>query len=175
MVHPHGLVIQNETISDLALGTLGGRTALTLGTAYNGITATFLMKRFRIWVQLKGVTAGEGFPFLVGIARGDATATEIAAALNEGNTSGPQDTTQVLTQDESFVVIQKTVRALFTGGIDNTQGNLAIDISMPGKNGVPFAEGSGWQTFIYNADDDALTTGSTIQGQSQFWGVWLRD
>ncbi len=175
MVHPHGLVVQNETISDAALGALAARASVTLGNAFNGITATFLMKRFRIWIRLKGITSGEGFPFLVGIARGDATQAEIAAAMLEGNTSGPSDTTQMLTQDNAFVVVQKTVRALNPGGIDPTQGSLSIDIKMPGKNGVPFPEGSGWQVFIYNADDDALTTGGTVQGQAQYWGVWLRD
>ncbi len=89
MVHPHGLVIQNETISDVALGALGGRAAITLGNAFNGITATFLMKRFRIWIKLSNLTSPEGFPFLVGLARGDASAAEIAAAMIEGNTSGP--------------------------------------------------------------------------------------
>ncbi len=175
MVHPHGLVIQNETISDVALGALGGRSAITLGSAFNGILSTFLMKRYRIWIDLEGVTSGEGFPFLVGLARGDATVTEIAAAMNEGNTAGPGDTTQVLTQDNSFVVVQKTVRAMHRDQADLTRSHLTIDMKMPGKNGVPFLEGAGWRSFIYNADDDVLTTGATVQGQAQYWGVWLRD
>ncbi len=81
----------------------------------------------------------------------------------------------MLTQDESFVVVQKTVRAMFATAFTDTKGQLSIDMKMPGKNGVPFSEGSGWQIFIYNADDDALTTGPLVQGQAQYWGVWLRD
>ncbi len=177
MGHPHGLVISNETISSLPLGTLAARTALTLGQAFNGITATFLMNRFRCWLVIQGLTAGEGFPFLVGLARGDATAAEISVAMLEGNTSGPSDTTQMLTEDNAFVVVQKSIRAMTPDGDttgNRTGGWLHADFKLP-KRGIPWAEGSGWQAFIYNATDAALTTGATVTGQSQYWGVWLRD
>ncbi len=174
MSDKHGLVIQNETISDVALGTLGARAAIKLGSAFNAITATYLMNRFRLWIHLKGLTTDEGWPFLVGLARGDATAAEIATAMLEGNTSGPSDTTQVLTQDNAFVVVQKSIRQVARSDFADTEGFATIDMKLP-KRGIPFSEGSGWQIFIYNATNSALTTGAIVNGQSQYWGVWLRD
>ncbi len=171
------LVIQNDQIQDISLGTLAARTALALGSQFNGITATFLMKRVKYWLQLEEVTEDQG-PFLVGIASGDAGAAEISSAMTERNTAGPADTTQVLTQDNAFVVVQNSVRMmkLHRNGTDAAPDTWTLEGEVSLGKGIPFREGSGWQPFILNADNAALaTTAPVCKGIIQYWGVWLRD
>ncbi len=169
------LVQQTDTINAEALATLGGRSALQLSNNFAGITATFLMKRYRIYCQLVGRTLADDGPILVGFAKGDASTTEINSAMTEGNTAGPGDTTQSLTEDESWVVYQNTVHAIPLSG-DGTEGTLDTGwMSFGGKNGIPAAEGTGWQVFVYNAGSGALTTGSSVNGIAHTQGVWLRD
>ncbi len=166
---PRGaLVYQSEVIGDVALSTLTGNTALIVSSNFNGLTATFLMKHVEINLQLEGVTADEG-PFLVGIANGNATVTEVTSAMNEANNIGPDDVTQQLTQDNAWVVYQKGVQAMTP--ITSTLHHLKASMSF-GK-GIPWAEGSGWQWFIYNADPAALTTGAVLKGRIRSQGVWL--
>ncbi len=164
-----------DSINAEALATLGGRSSLQLSNNFAGITATFLMKRARAFVQLVGRTLTDDGPILIGWARGDASTTEINTAMTEGNTAGPADTTQSLTQDNPWVVYQNTVRAIPLGG-DGTEGTLDTGwMDFGGKNGIPAAEGSGWQLFAYNAGSGALATGSSLNGLAHTQGVWLRD
>ncbi len=176
MAHPHSSIVQQTLEVDaLALATLAGRTAIVL-RSFSAITATFLMQRFRYLLQLVGVTTADDGPILVGIAKGDASLTEIASAMIEANTTGPGDTTQSLTQDETWVVYQNTVRAFNLSGGDPT-GRFVVDMwqRFGGKNGIPALEGTGFQLFAYNAGSGALTTGSSVNGLCHVQGVWLRD
>ncbi len=172
MVKNTNLVIQNDLAADIALSTLAARTALQVSAQFVAITATFLMKRVKYFLKLEGVTSGEG-PYLVGLARGDMSAGEISAALVERNTSGPGDTTQSLTEDVSFSILQNSVRMLGRNG--KGDGVLLLEAEIPLGKGIPWAEGTGWQLFVFNAGNAALTTGAIIAGIAQYWGVWLRD
>ncbi len=167
------LVIQSENVTNLALGTLAAKTALVLGQAFNGITATFLAKKIVYRMLISGVAADEG-PFSIVTAPGDVSASEATTALIEGNTAGPSDTTQMLTQDNAFAVVRKT-QTMFhpAGGPAVTAWYVDAEINL-GK-GIPFSEGTGWQHFVYNLDGSALTTGAVVNGQVTVWGVWLRD
>ncbi len=164
-----GLVYQSEVVSNLALSTLTGNTAIFLSQSFNAITATFLMKHADVQLYLEGITADEG-PFMIGICNGNATITEVTTAMNEANTIGPDDVTQQLTQDNAWVVYQKGVRNMIplSGG---TQWYLSASFSL-GK-GIPWAEGSGWNWFLYNADPSTLTTGGVCKGRIRTQGVWL--
>ncbi len=165
------LVIQNDLAADIALSTLAARTALQVSAQFVAITATFLMKRVKYFLKISGLTDGEG-PILVGLARGDMSAGEISAALVERNTAGPTDTTQSLTEDVSFSIHQNSVRM---GKQDGDSTNVYFDYEFSLGKGVPWGEGAGWQLFVFNADNAALTTGAVIKGIAQYWGVWLRD
>ncbi len=170
MAHPHGIQQMAEPIDNVPLLTLGSRTALQLSNDFTSIAATFLMRRIRYFLMLHSVTTDEG-PFIVGVARGDATVAEIAAAILEGNTVGPSDTTQMLQSDTPWAVAQNSVELLFPAdslGQYHTRGGWK-------KIGIPWPEGTGWQLFVMNLDGDALITGSEMQGLVQTQGVWLRD
>ncbi len=166
------LVHQNEPVEDVALSTLGARSALQIANDFSAITATFLMKRVRYMLLLDAVTAGEG-SFCVALAQGDTSAVEASQGFTEGNTAGPSDRTQMLTQDNSWNVIQDSVEFLRPAAV-------VADWESDGEwhslgKGIPFPEGSGWQAVIMNLDNAALTTGAIIKGIIQYQGVWLRD
>ncbi len=177
MSHPHSSSVQQTmTVNAAALGTLAGQTALAINTAFNGITATFLMQRIRYFLQLVGRTAADDGPVLVGVAHGDAAATEIATAILEGNTAGPDDITQMLTQDTPWTVYQNTLKP-FIYGAELTEGQIVSSdwVRFGGKNGIPATEGSGFQLFAFNSGSGSLATGQSINGVVQIQGRWLRD
>ncbi len=174
MPHGHGLVQQALNTDGIALGTLNARSAVVLNSQMNANTTAFLMKRIRYFLQLIGRTAADDGPILIGCARGDATISEIEAAMNERNTNGPEDITSMLDQDLVWVVYQNTVvpiqykAALTEGQVDPKW------YSFGGKNGIPMLETVGVQIFAYNSGAGNLATGSSINGQSYLQGVWLR-
>ncbi len=170
------LVIQNQNFSQ-TLGTLGAQTALLLSSSLSSsLTHSFLAKRWRGTIQVDSLDDTEG-PLAIGLARGDATVAEIAAAFTEANTAGPTDTSQTLTEDEVWTIVQNSVVYLEQGnfeqetGTGKTNWHARWDISL--KKGFPFNESQGWVIFIINLDSGALTTGSAAKGHSQVWGVWL--
>ncbi len=165
-----GIIHQVGPIQDVSLGTLAAKTAIAGDLAFTATTAGWLMKQARQFVTVNGVTIGEG-PILIGIARGDATAAEISLAMIEANTSGPQDTTQRRTESDSWIVLQNSVEQLIPNGDGTSHTSSGKWISF-GK-GIPYAETSGWQSFIYNASGSALTTGARADGDVHYRGVWL--
>ncbi len=175
MAHPHSSLVQQAgTINALALDTLAARVAILANTAFNNIQSPFLLKQVRYFVQMVGRTLADDGPVLIGVARGDATIAEIAAALLEGNTNGPEDLTETLTQDVIQAVYMNTVVPFVMRG-DGTEGILDTKwINFGGKNGIPTLENVGFSVFAFNAGSGALTTGSSLNGIFQIRGVWLR-
>ncbi len=175
MSHGHGLVNQNLLIDKVALGTLAARTALILTTQFtNPLTSSFLMRRIRYFLQLIGREANDDGPIIIGCANGDATVSEITAAMNERNLNGPSDITSMLDQDLSWTVYQNTLRKIKMYAL--TEGETDDEwIAFGGKNGIPAVENSGMVLFAYNSGANALTTGSSVNGIAMLQGVWLRD
>ncbi len=174
MSDSHGLVHQNESVEDVALTTLGARSALQIAGDFTAITATFLLKRVRYLLQIVGITTLEG-PFCVVLAQGDVTAAEAALGVTEGNTAGPADKTQMNTQDNSWNLVQASLELLELIEVGNLGHQSSGKwIRMPGR-GIPFPESAGWQAVVVNLDNAALTTGAIIKGIIQYQGVWLRD
>ncbi len=165
------LVNQMIPVDNVALGTLAARTSLILETVLVSILSPFLVKRVRYFVKLHSVTTDEG-PFIVGLAAGNATVGEITVALNEANSSGPEDISQSLTEDNAWVIWWNTVEKLLpvdSGG----EAESAGEWHSLGK-GMPALEAAGVKMFVANLDGTALTTGAEIQGFYQLQGVWLR-
>ncbi len=176
MSHGHGLVNQSLTVDTVALGTLAARTAVIINTQFSAPTNSFLLKRARYFLQLSGRSTADDGPILVGMAHGDATASEIAAAMVERNVNGPDDITSMLDQDTAWVVYQNSVKPFIIRG-DQTYGQVEIsDWFQPGgQKGIPLIEGSGMVLFAFNSGSGALTTGSNVNGLTMVQGVWLRD
>lgn len=174
MAHGHGLVNQSLVVDTVALSTLSARSALDLNTQFANPTSSFLMKRVRYYLQVAGRTVGDDGPLLVGCAHGDASISEIEAAMIERNVNGPDDITSMLDQDTAWTVYQSTVMPLLIQA-NGLTGQTAGHWLKFGKNGIPALEGSGMKIFVYNAGSGALSTGSTVNGLAMVQGVWLRD
>ncbi len=174
MPHGHKLVQNQLQFDNVALGTLGARAAIIINSQWNNPTNSFLMKRVRYFAQIANRSANDDGPILIGCANGDANVSEIADAMNERNVNGPDDITNVLDQDKTWVVYQNTVVPLiYSGGVAEGASPTAW-MDFGGKNGIPNLEGSGVVVFAYNAGVGALTTGGLINGISHIQGVWLR-
>ncbi len=172
MAHAHGpLVIQNLIVSDVALSTLGARTAALLSSSFGTtIDRAFLIKKIVYSLMLSGITAGEG-PFTIGLSNGDASLAEVAAAFDEINTVGPSDTTQERTQDNVWNVIQKTWRQ---PEFKSTAAIAELHEEVTLGKGMPAIENRGVALHLFNHDAAALTTGAVVKGTVQLWGVWLK-
>ncbi len=169
-------LVQNQLEFDnVALLTLTDRAAIILSTQWNNPTASFLMKRLRYFAQYTNRTTNDDGPLLIGCAHGDANVSEIAEAMNTRNVNGPDDITNMLDQDQAWVVYQNTVVPFEVQG-DQAYGQAQPGwMSFGGKNGIPNVEGAGMVPFLYNTGVGALTTGSLINGIVQIQGVWLND
>lgn len=175
-MHPHGIVHQSEDVA-VTLGTLATKTALLLATTQASITATFLMLRVTYNLLLDSVEETEG-PFIVGLCRGDATVAEIKLAMDYANSSGPLDTTQMVAGSDTTVIRWDSL--IYGRQIANEIGTATVNWEFRGtrklgRKGVPWAEGSGWKSFVFNDDSSNMTTGSAMGGSIHSEGVWLRD
>ncbi len=148
--------------------TLAGETASIVESGHStGMLQDFLMKRVRAMWALTGGVAGE--LFLIGMARGDATVTEIKAALEDIQLE--RDRT---TQASKRKVLHETLKLIGAG--TTTEGTLMveIDVALGGGKGIPFEKTDGWSWFIYNVLSGAASNASqVISGQSTYYGIWL--
>ncbi len=163
------LITQNGQVDDVVLSTMAANAALAIDPDFAALTASFLVKRVRYNFQIEGLTADEG-PFTVALAAGNASAAEAADGFNSRNTAGPADLTQSLTQDQPWTVFQNSIA--YFEPFTSTSQRLQTDWISLGK-GIPAHEGAGWQLFLHNADNAALTTGAVIKGTYIVQGVWL--
>ncbi len=174
MAHGHQLVSQVGKVQDVALSTLAAGAAFVLNTTFAGETATFLIKRLRFWLQLRGRTAGDDGPLIVFACNGDVNVTEAGVAVLENNTVGPADTTQMLTQDNAWAIYRWSMTRFQSGGLETEQMTPSYWLKAPGR-GFPAPEAIGWQVMVFNAGNTALATGITVGGIVEAQGVWLRD
>ncbi len=173
MPHGHQLVNQAMLVDAISIATLNARTALLL-RSFSAITSSFLLKRVRYLLHVTSLTVGDDGPILALLAKGNANAAEVAAAMIEFNGSGPDDVTESLTQDEAWVVYQNTVVPFMVTGT-GAHGQTPSDwINFGGRNGIPAIEDSGWSLHAFNAGSGQNATG-TVSGIVQVQGVWLRD
>ncbi len=169
------LRIQNLTSVASALSTLTANEAIIINTELGtALGRSFLMKKLKLSGLLSTVDAADG-NMCMGLARGDATVAEIAAAMNEFNASGPEDTTESLTEDEVWTVIQKSVVWAKQGiQTSDTKHDLLIVDEISFGRGIPAIEDQGVSIFVYNGGP-SLTTGALASVHAQLWGVWLND
>ncbi len=174
-MHPHGLVNQTLVVSNVALTTLAAQTAVVLNNTWTSPEASFLMKRYRMFLALTGMDVGEqSGPILVLLAHGNATIAEVAAAMTELNAQGPTDLTETLTQDNAWAVYQNTVQQAIRGG-DGTQAQIDSGwVNFGGRKGIPNNEEAGVHVHAYNSGGANLVTGIEVNGIVQIQGVWLR-
>ncbi len=144
------------------LDTLAINTALVLLSGRStGMLQSFLMKKVLADVHLSLPDVGD--TIMVGMARGDATITEIKAAMEM--TQRERDMTQQASVRE---VLWETVRML-----TDEVPYVRIVESIGGGKGIPFEDGDGWQWFAYNMGDNAQVGGASVVISATEYGVWL--
>jgi len=171
------LVHQNLTVTNVALGSLGLRTAIAIQSGWTTPNTTFLMRRARMFLQATELATADDGPVLVGLAHGNATVGEIASALTQINSEGPDDITQGLNQDQSWTVYQDSVRQFHRESSGTADKMVYIEsgwMKMGGKSGIPLVKDGGVQVFAYNSGNGVLTTGAVVSGVVQIQGTWLR-
>ncbi len=132
------------------------------------------MLRYRYMLQLSARTVPDNGPIAVIIARGDATLAEIQSSLQESNTVGPKDLTQMLTQDQKWASYGTTLMQMRPSG-NGTEAFIDSGWRNFGGKGIPALEDTGFQVVAWNSGSAALTTGSSIDGSVWVEGVWLND
>ncbi len=176
MTHGHALKIQNLVTVASALSTLTANQAIIINTQFgSGLSRSFLMKKLRMYGLTAFVDEGDG-NLCYGLAKGDATVAEIAAAMNEFNANGPEDTTETLTEDEVWTVIQNSlVWGKPSGEADGASGShdITFDGEISFGKGIPAVEDQGVSIFVYNGGP-SMTTGALASVHAQIYGVWLR-
>ncbi len=158
-------ILPNRISATAGLPSLAAVTAVQIAGGHStGLLQSFLMKRVTARWALKGGVDEE--IILIGMARGDATVTEIKAALETTQVERNQKN-QAAVRDVLFETL-KIIRHEKDGGM------AEIDVSIGGGKGIPFEDGDGWQWFAYNLDNDSLSAGAQeIMGQLCYYGVWL--
>ncbi len=167
MPKQQGIQILTDSAPAVVMDTLAGLTALDVDTTHaTGLLQSFLMKKVSARFHLRGRTADdEGL--MVGLARGDATITEIKAALEDSQLER-DNKSQAAKRD----VLHETLRMLQPAG-DTTEAWAELDVSLGGGSGIPFEDGDGWKVFVYNFGSGSLTTGSVLDFHATYWGIWL--
>ncbi len=171
MSRESNLVIQSILIS-VSLGTLSPGARLALSTAFQGITQGFLMKKVKVFLFIEGITSSEG-PFAFALSPGDVSDAEAANALTAATTTDAHDTSARLSQENQWNIIQSTLKMFQPQRTAGEDAWIMEEISL-GK-GIPFGEDTGWTPNLFNLDPSALTTGASVKGIIQFYGIWLND
>ncbi len=157
--------------TDTNLGTLATLTAVSLDSTYgSGMTRTFLLKYFKYLLILESLTTTEG-PVIIGLAKGSATAAEIASAF-VNDSPDPDDATSLTIVAARQAVFWQSVQIL--DGRTDTVNSAKVQMGARGK-GIPIIEDDGIQLFAFNADISSLTTGARVRGMYFLEGVWLND
>ncbi len=130
-----------------------------------GLLQSFLAKKLR--AHITWLTPDAEDTILVGVARGDATVTEIKAALET-----EQVERDMQDQANVRVVLHETVH-LMHADVNSRIDPIDMEISLGGGKGIPFEDGDGWQWFAYNIDNADLVAGGEVVGYAVMYGVWL--
>ncbi len=149
------------------LGTLGAQIATTVSNPHaTGLLASFLAKKLDMTVWLESPDQSDAI--LVGMARGDATVTEIKTAIE--NVQLERDGQD---QANTRVVLHETM-AVLAGAQPSSDGyKVRMRVSLGGGRGIPFERGDGWQFFAYNAGQNDQVAGAFLGGFGTVYGVWL--
>ncbi len=160
-------ILRDQTaLGGAALATLAtGVAVAVINASGTGLLADFLMKR--VVADICPITFDSMDIITVGMARGDATVTEIKAAIEL-----TQLERDMQDQANVRVVLWETVRTVFDNGDINPQPQR-VEVSLGGGQGIPFERGDGWQWFCYNGGANDQVAGAFLFIDATYYGVWL--
>ncbi len=148
-----------------AYASLGAQTVAIIDASHQGINSSFLMKKVSVRAFVRGAVVDE--TYMLGLARGDSTIALIKSALEDVQL----DSDRKAQAQRRDVILEVFDGILGSADQDNV---IRIDASLGGGKGIPFEKAEGWQWFVYNPDDGALSAGSQVVVLSAtIWGIWL--
>ncbi len=151
------------TLSTLATAAVIEDSAKTDTSRANGVR----VKKMKVAISYKGKTAGEG-PLLVGVAKGNMSAAELAEALNS-DPQGP-DNTVPMEQAKRTVMPLALIPAAAVASPADTRWIRSV--RFPWKE-VP--EGTDITMWVQNLDTGSLTTGTVVECHMTLLQEWLDD
>ncbi len=151
-----------------SIASLATKTAVVTNSQFGtGLLSSFLMKKVRLLAFLKAAVAEE--TVIIGMARGDATVTEIKTAIE--NIQLERD---LQDQANIRVVLMETLGIFASSTSLTAKAVIEMEVSLGGGKGIPFELGDGWAWFAYNPDNGNLSAGSQeVIMQASYYGVWL--
>ncbi len=153
-----------------ALATLNTDTAILIGTKL-AIVEDFRMLKSDVAALITGLTAGEGVGLYLGLAHGDMTVAEIAAAFAVNGPVGPAALTEA---DDVMKPVWKIGR--LAGDIAETEKQFFDVLTgapfIVQKHAWTFQSTTSWNWFVYNLGAQ-LTTGATVKIEALNFGVWV--
>ncbi len=152
-----------NTLGALATAGVIEDSAKTDTSRANGVR----VKKMKVAISYKGKTAGEG-PLLVGVAKGNMSAAEIAEAL-ASDPQGP-DNTVPMEQAQRTVMPLAMIPAASVASPDDTRWHRSV--RFPWKE-VP--EGTDITLWVQNLDTGTLTTGTIVECHMILLQEWLDD
>ncbi len=169
------IIIEVQTVS---LATLADQTALKFTSLT--LTEDFRILKSEIVAGVIGIDDEDVFQgLLFGIANGELTVAEIAAAITAG---GPLDRNDRQNAEEA----SRWVKVL-SAARPNTANNAAsahsvIPLMFPNPEGGPmivskdrwtYSDPEGWSFFVFNNTGSPMVTGAQARLTAKHFGVWV--
>ncbi len=172
MAHPHGgYTFLTAEIAGATIGPIITKKIVVLNTSYEGITQPFLMKRFQLIGQMSGLVDSECF--ILALAHGKATITEIENAFNASQID-PDDPTNAKVRAESSLVYWQTLVPVASDSNGDGNNMVNLNVKMGGRTGIPLHEEKGAQIIAYNPTSATSTGTPKLDAVGVIGGVWMR-
>ncbi len=154
-------------VSEVALGTLANLTAIAIALTPDASREQGArIKQLKLAISYKGKTAGEG-PLIVGLCDSNLSVAEIAEAI----LADPQHVADVpATEQGNRRVFPIWIIPAGLTADDRIQ--KTEEVHYPWKD---MEESQGLKFWVFNADGNALTTGTEVTVDGSIVGEWLHD
>ncbi len=157
-----GVIIREDNA--IALGNLAARSAILFPAL--ALEEDFRMLKSEIWALWDDFTDGDGDKAILGLACAELSLAEIEEALE---LNGPINRNDRL-QDERATRPVWLIEGFHEGG-----SNAALRMAkQEWKKRWTFSNADGWNFFVYNQSNSAMTTGSTVRLFATHYGVWVQ-
>ncbi len=162
-----GVIIKES--NQVSVGGLAADTGILLPAI--AVTEDFRMLKAEVIAHVEGLTSTEGSGLILGLADGELSLAEIEEAIE---LNGPLDR-----NDRKAMEFATRPVWLVAGSMPGPAGTTMVFVNDHGgrvvvwKKRWTFSNPEGWQWFVYNKSDIAVTTGAAVQLNGTYYGVWL--
>ncbi len=165
-----GVIIYESVSKDL--GTLADQAAKVVNGPL-AITDDFRMLKSEVVAHHTLSQTDEGHGLYLGIADGDLTEAEIAAAITTGKPLDRNDSVLAAVAERFVKLFAASGEAVEPLGVVanylNKYGGPMLEVNPKWT----FGDTSSWKWFIFNNSGATLTTGLTVRVIAKSFGVWV--